>query len=469
MDSKYNYCKKLNTFQILDKNFRPAITEYKRFNEKVLKTGNSIPIEIALERNDGLISKYKTNIFNDVMNMDKVNYFYIERLIKTLLWSRGGWKITIGGSFKIGEYIKKTYALGGLREFDAKFMERVYSKPFTIISTDINNVPELNEKTRPLGRHLNGCRIGFDAGGSDHKISAMIDGKVIFNEELVWHPKLHSNPEYHYNEILKALKKAASKLPRVDAIGVSTPGIYINNRVIVASIFIKVPDKIFNEKVKNIFINIQKAMGGVPLEVANDGDVAALAGAMYIVNDINILGISMGTSEAGGYIDGMGNITGWINELAFIPIDFNSNAMIDEWSGDIGCGGKYFSQDAVINLARLAGITLNESLTSAKKLEVIQTLHANGDNRAKNIFHTIGYYLGYTIAYYAQIYNFKHILILGRVTTGEGGNTILNEARYILNTEFTDLAKNIKLHLPNESNKRFAQSIAAASLPMIDH
>ena len=32
--------------------------------------------------------------------------------------------------------------------------------------------------------------------------------------------------------------------------------------------------------------------------------------------------------------------------------------MEDEWSGDIGCGVKYFSQDGVIKLAPRAGIEL---------------------------------------------------------------------------------------------------------------
>lgn len=451
---------------VLDEDFRPAALENRAFLDAVHNSGRSAPLVIALERGNGLISTYKTQVFCEGSEMEEANFFYVERLIKTLLWSRGGWKIIIGGPKSICEYIKKAYSPGGLREFDANFMGRVYEKPFTVEITDADKVPESKEDAKPVGRHLDGCRIGFDAGGSDRKVSAVIDGKAVYSEEVIWHPKTMSDPDYHYNEILTAMKTAASYMPRVDAIGVSSAGIYINNRVMVASLFIKVPDDMFDKKVKDIFLNIQKEMGGVPLEVANDGDVTALAGAMEL-NDTNVLGLAMGTSEAGGYIDGQGNITGWLNELAFIPVDYNPDAAIDEWSGDFGCGVKYFSQDAVIKLAPRAGIDLDDKLTPAEKLKFIQNLLAEGDDRARKIFESIGYYLGYAVAHYADFYDIKHVLVLGRVTSGEGGNIILHAAREVLEQEFPQLASKIKLHLPDESNRRVGQSIAAASLPAI--
>lgn len=221
-----------------------------------------------------------------------------------------------------------------------------------------------------------------------------------------------------------------------------------------------------NSKVKDMFLNIAKEMGEVPVEVANDGDVTALAGAMDL-NDTNVLGLAMGTSEAGGFVDGKGNITGWLNELAFIPVDFNPNAAIGEWSGDFGCGVKYFSQDAVIKLAPSAGIQLDAELTPAEKLKIVQNLNEKDDPGARRIFETIGCYLGYAIAHYADFYDIKHILILGRVTSGKGGSMILETAENVLKEEFPALSAKIKLHLPDESNRRVGQSIAAASLPEI--
>jgi len=450
----------------LDKNFRPAALENRAFLCAVENSGKAVPLAIALERGNGLISTYKTRVFAEDSEMAKNNFFYVERLVKSLLWMRGGWKVIIGGPESIGEYIKAAYAPGGIREFDAKFMGRVYEKPFTVETCSVGEVPEPNEEANPVGRHLNGCRIGLDLGGSDRKVSAVINGEAVYSEEVVWHPKIRNDPDYHYKEILTAVKTAASKMPRVDAIGVSSAGIYIDNRVMVASLFLKIPEDLFEKKVKDIFLGIKKEMGEVPLEVANDGDVTALAGAMEL-NDTNVLGIAMGTSEAGGYVDGDGNITGWLNELAFVPVDFNPGSMVDEWSGDFGCGVKYFSQDAVIKLAPAAGIELDEKLTPAEKLKQVQKLMENGDSRAKQIFESIGCYLGYTIPHYADFYNIKHILVLGRVTSGEGGSIILEKAREVLKHEFPELAGKIEMHLPDESNRRVGQSIVAASLPKI--
>ena len=257
-------------------------------------------------------------------------------------------------------------------------MSTVYERPFCVEGVDFDKVPETHENSEPVGRHLDGCRIGFDAGGSDRKVSAVIDGEPVYSEEVVWFPKTNSDPNYHYQGILDAMKTAASHMPRVDALGVSSAGVYVDNRIMVASLFLKVPKEDFDKKVKNMYIDVAKEIGDVPVVVANDGDVTALAGAMNL-DDNGVLGIAMGTSEAGGYVDLNGNITGLLNELAFVPADYCENAMVDEWSGDYGCGVKYFSQDAVIKLAPAAGIELDPTLSPAEKLKVVQELHAVGD------------------------------------------------------------------------------------------
>ena len=134
----------------------------------------------------------------------------------------------------------------------------------------------------------------------------------------------------------------------IDAIGGSSAGIYIDNRPMVASLFRSIPKERYGE-VKNLFARLQNEMG-VPLEVINDGDVTALAGSMSL-EDNGILGIAMGSSEAAGYVDLDGHIVGWLNELAFAPIDYSPEAPVEEWSGDIGCGASYFSQQCVFRLA----------------------------------------------------------------------------------------------------------------------
>ena len=449
----------------LDPSFEPLSVVCRDMREATKDDGQDIII--AVERNRGYTTTYKTRIFRDGIGKDEENFRFIERIVKSILWIAGGYKIIIAGSETVGRRIKEAYTYGGLRDFDVHFMERVYEQPFSVETVSYENAPSDVSAASPIGRHLEGCRIGFDAGGSDRKVSAVIDGKSVYSEEVVWFPKTNSDPDYHYNGILEAMKTAASHMPRVDAIGVSSAGVYIDNRIMVASLFLKVSDEDFDRKVKNMYLDVAREIGeNIPIEVANDGDVTALAGAMDLDDD-SVLGVAMGTSEAGGYVDPDGNITGWLNELAFVPVDYCREAMVDEWSGDYGCGVKYFSQDGVIKLAPFANIELDESLTLAEKLKVVQELMKDGDSRAADIYDTIGAYFGYAIAYYAEFYDIKHVLIMGRVTSGEGGTLILERAREVLDKEFPELASKIQLHIPDESSRRVGQSVAAASLPEI--
>lgn len=451
---------------ILDPQFQPMAKVIANYEESVKAVGG-VPVVIAIERNNGFIATYEIEAFADDTGHDEENYNIAERIVKTLLWLYGGYKVTIAGSKKIYEGIKEAYKKGGVRQFDVDSMVSIYEKPFEVLYVEkTEDAPVTYQVSETLGRHLDGCRIGFDAGGSDRKVSAVIDGKAVYSEEVVWFPKLQSDPNYHYQGILEAMKSAAAHMPRVDAIGISSAGTYIDNKVMSASLFLKVSDEDFQKKVKNIYIDVCQEIGDVPIVVANDGDVTALAGAMDL-GDNNVLGIAMGTSEAGGYVDSDGNITGWLNELAFAPVDFCKEAMVDEWSGDYGCGVKYFSQDAVIKLAPAAGIELEEALSPAEKLKVVQKLMEARDERAAKIYDTIGVYFGNTIAYYAMFYDIKHVIIMGRVTSGEGGTILLARANEVLEKEYPELAKKIKLHIPDENSRRVGQSVAAASLPQI--
>lgn len=452
---------------ILDPQFQPMVVVLDEYAKAVKAAEKTSKLTIGVERNKGFVSTYELDIFADGTGHDEENYGIAERIIKTMLWTRGGWRIIIHGSEYIADRIKADYQKGGAREFDADFMSKVYEKPFEVEGLcPMCPAPKTFETSNAIGRHLDGCRIGFDAGGSDRKVSAVINGESVYSEEVVWFPKITEDPNYHYNGILEAMKTAASHMPRVDAIGVSSAGVYVDNKIMVASLFLKVSDEDFEKKVKTMYMDVAKEIGDVPLEVANDGDVTALAGAMDL-GDNNVLGIAMGTSEAGGYVDGNGNITGWLNELAFVPVDYCKDAMVDEWSGDYGCGVKYFSQDGVIKLCPAAGIELDESASPAEKLKVVQKLMAEGDERAAKIYETIGVYFGYAIAYYAKFYDIKHVLIMGRVTSGEGGTILLAKANEVLKTEYPELAEKIELHIPDEKSRRVGQSVAAASLPEI--
>ena len=453
---------------ILDPEFRPAVLGQRAFRSAVRASGRGATLVIALERGDGGIAVHRTEVFPAGSDLAAANLPFAERLVKMLLWQFGGFRIVMDGPLEVVEHIRRQYAPQGPQAFDAALMADVYERPFSVEAAGAQGAPEERESGgNPRGRHLGGCRIGFDAGASDRKVAAVIDGQVVFSEEVPWNPVKECDPEYHRSGIADAFRRAATHMPRVDAIGVSSAGVYIANRVMVASLFRAVPRDVFREKVRDLFLSIRDAeWPGVPLEVVNDGEVAALAGSMSL-DDSKVLGVALGSSEAAGYVTAEGNITGWLNELAFSPVDFSPSAAVDEWSGGRGCGGDYFSQKAAIRLAARAGIALDPALTAAEELKRIQGLLARGDPRARNVFQTIGCYMGYGIAAYADLYDLKHVMLMGRVVSGEGGNIILDEALRVLAAEFPELRERIQVHLPGESSRRVGQAVAAASLPWL--
>lgn len=431
-------------------------------------------IMIAVERDSGKITVRHTKI-HGTEGMAEADYRFVERYVKFLLWSIGGFRVYIAGADGIAKKLQKEYVYfedgkgeNGKRWFDVQFMSDVFGKGFEIVICNEDNFPKGNDSSVRVGGHMEGCRIGLDVGGSDRKVSAVVDGETIYSEEVVWHPKMAADPKYHYDEIVKALKTAAAKMPRVDGIGVSSAGVFIGNAPMVSSLFISVPrEKEIRELVHTVFDRAAKQIDeDVPIVVANDGDVTALAGAMSLsVN--SVMGMAMGTSEAVGYVDKAGNILGWFNELAFAPVDLNGKALEDEWSHDVGVGCKYFSQDAVIKLAPRAGIDLDEDLTPAEKLVVVQDLMAKGDEKAAKIFRSIGCYLAHTVNLYSRFYDVKYLIVLGRVMSGEGGDIVIRECNRILEEEYPDLAQKIVVMLPDEKARRVGQAIAAASLPEI--
>ncbi|MDE6879859.1 MAG: ROK family protein [Oscillospiraceae bacterium] len=442
----------------LDPEFIPLL----RFNRAFLADAQK-PVGIAVERADGQMAVCRTFI-HGTPDMAEADCYYINRLVKTILWMKGGFKIYVSGDEGVYEYLKTAYSARGEQSFDWDFMANVFERPFEVVLTDV--LPQAKDSPKAMGGHLQGCRIGFDAGGSDRKVSAVVDGETVYSEEVVWFPKLNADPDYHYEGIVAALKSAAEHMPRVDAVGVSSAGVFINDRAMTASLFLQVPKDLYDAKVKDIYIRaVRDTFGDIPYSVINDGDVSALAGAMSL-EDTSVLGIAMGTSEAVGYVDEQGRVTGWLNELAFVPVDAQADAMRDEWSGDIGCGVKYFSQDGVIKLAPRAGIALDENASPAEKLKAVQKLMEEGSEAAAKVYESIGVYLGHTLAYYYDLYGCRHVLLLGRVMSGKGGDLILATAQKVLADEYPEAAA-LKAELPDEKFRRVGQSMAAASLPEI--
>jgi predicted NBD/HSP70 family sugar kinase len=441
----------------LDRGFQPAVLFNRDYVSRVRASGKAVPLVLGLERECGLMSRFETVVSPTA---DAATLLYVERLVKFLLWGRGGWKLHFGGPKPLGEFIRKTYSARGARKFDCDMMALAYGKKFEVVLTTPNKVPAAKDMQVAAGGHLKGCRIGFDLGASDYKVSAVVDGEAIFTEETPWDPKIQANPEYHYHHISAALHRAAACMPRVDAIGGSSAGVIVDNEIRVASLLRAIPKKLFPTAAA-VFKRIAKEWN-VPLVVMNDGDVTALAGALSLQQK-GMLGIAMGSSEAAGFMDKRGRILGWLNELAFAPVDYNPKAPADEWSGDTGVGALYFSQQAVNKLLPAAKIKLPKAMDLPERLKEVQNLMAAGDARAAKIYETIGVYLGYSIPHYRDFYDYDHMLILGRVTTGKGGDIVLAKAREVLATEFPEVS--IAMHVPDEKTRRVGQAVAAASLP----
>ena len=437
--------------------------------EAAAKAGKHIyiekPLATELARPDGTVSRFDFATLPHTAANAALNLRYVERLVKFLLWSRGASRVIIGGNPALAAELRAIYSTAGARNFDVEFFAKIYGA-LEIESCAFDAAPASCETAIPLGRHLDGCRIGFDLGGSDRKCAAVIDGKVVFSEEIAWDPYFQIDPQYHYDGIADTLKRAAAHLPRVDAIGGSAAGVYVGNEVRAASLFRGVPQDAFEKRIRRIFFDLQREWGGVPFEVANDGEVTALAASMSF-GENRVLGVSMGTSVAAGYVTASGAITPWLNELAFAPVDHRDDAPADEWSGDRGCAVQYFCQQGVARLAPLAGLAFPNGMKFAEQLVEVQNLMTAGDGRARHIYETIGICFGYAIAHYAEFYDIGTLLILGRVTSGEGGDLILAKAGEVLSAEFPDLAERIKLRTPDEKDKRHGQAVAAASLPAL--
>jgi predicted NBD/HSP70 family sugar kinase len=449
----------------LDAGFSPAALWHRWCETQVERGTDCAPVQMALVRPDGTCFRHCLHVPFGIPSLEGPVRHILERTVKFLLWQKGGSTVLVAGPDTLVGHLPKLYGQGGAREFDAQTVgNKIFGQRVTVRTVAADELPNPSASGVSAGGNLDGCRVGFDLGGSDRKSAAVMDGEVVFSEEVPWSPYFESDPEYHFSGIVDSIDRAARHLPRIDAIGGSAAGVYINNEVRVASLFRGVSGEDFDQRVRNIFERVAHHFGDVPLQVVNDGEVTALAGAMSL-GEGAVLGVAMGTSEAAGYCDPSGSITPWLNELAFAPIDYRPDAPEDEWSGDTGCGAQYLSQQAVGRLLPAAGIDVAGDMPLPEQLVHAQELADGGDERAIQLFSNIGVYLGYALAHYANFYDVRHVLVLGRVTSGAGGEAILAKTDEVLAADFPGIRERIRVGTPDEKMKRHGQAIAAASLP----
>ena len=426
-------------------------------------------IAIAWERENGHIYRYDLAIPRRIDSACLPGVRHLaERIVKFVLWAAGGWKLYLAGPDEIVKPIAKDYSKKGRRAFDYGFYNDLYGKPFEVVILPYKKMPVTNEREVIVKNNTNGNRIGFDLGASDFKISALKRGKVVFSKEFPWDPRPQADPEYHYTKLSAGLEEAAQALGgKVDAIGGSTAGTLVGKKLGVASLIRGVKEKnpAKYEVAQHLFDRIEEEWQ-VPFEVFNDGDVTALAGAITTKRN-GILGVAMGSSEAVGYINPTGALTGRISELAFAPVDLNPNAATDEWSGDFGVGAMYFSQQAVNFLGEKFGFKFSKTMKLPERLKVVQAAMAKGDEKALKIYLMIGRYLANATKWYHEFYDFQNLMILGRVTSGLGGSIILETAKMGLEAIDPALAEQVEIFMPDEKARRLGQSVAAAQIPEI--
>lgn len=441
----------------------PAL--WNRFYRRLVKADpQPQQITFALIRHNHSVSIHHETILGQGHSSSHLTERYLERVFKFLLWQKGASRVLIAGSDAVTASLAAAYSKGGPRSFDFTLMgEKLHGQTFEILSCPADSLPGEHQPTYNLGGHQGGCRIGLDLGGSFRKVVALCENKVVYSNATPWSPYFQTDPQFHLTEIKDSLTRAAAHLPSVSAIGCSAAGSYLDNRVLAASLFRGISQSTFAKVIRPMFLNLREEWGGIPFEVINDGEVTALAGAQQL-GKTEVLGLSLGTSLAGGYVTPSGALTPWLNELAFVPVDYNPDGSIDEWSGDIGCGVQYFSQHAIVRWAQHAGFRWPEiQSVSERAFAVQQAMHA-GDERARRVFETLGICLGYAIAHFSDFYEFRHILVLGGVISGMSAEIVLFSANKVLRSEFPALADTIQIHTSHESGNRFHQAITAAGL-----
>ena len=447
----------------IDPGFLPAVLWNRAFASAVRASRGGVPLGIALVRQDGTVFRHSARILPATPAHAALNQRYVERLLKFLLWQKGGSTVLVKGDGALARALASQYSAKGARAFDRDFLgRRVFGAPIEVKAA--KELPPARETQRPLGRHLDGCRIGFDLGGSDRKAAALVDGKVVFSDEVKWNPYFEKDPAYHLEGVNDSIRRAARHLPRIDAIGGSAAGVYVNSEPRVGSLYRGVSEPDFDRHIRGLFRALQQWLGRCAVRGGErrrgDGarrlDVAALeCRARHLARD-----------QHGGRLRHARRQHHAVAQRARLRAGRLPAARAGRRV--VGRPGRrrpvLLPAGGEPPACPRPGSTLPAEMPLAERLVEVQALMAKGDPRARKIYEAIGVYLGYGIAHFADFYAIESVLVLGRVTSGQGGDAIVETAARVLEDEFPALAERIRLRTPDEKEKRHGQAIAAASL-----
>jgi len=399
----------------LDPNFSPVVLAKRQYLEATKSCGDKL--EWALPRNDGC-SRYALPVFSEGHEDIDASIYMAGVLIQEMIWQRSASELLLSGPKSVCEALQRAYSTGGMYEYESSSMPKVCGTPgkaFQVRIVAASELPESKDVPQVCGKDASGCRLAFDLGKSDIKVVAVKDNEVLYSKETEW-DVTNPDPQYHYDAIKAALLLGKAALPKIDAVGGSATGTVSGaNEATWCDIFPNVPPDVYKEKVVNIFNRIAKDLAGdVPLKVINDGEVTALA-AVQKIKAGNVLGISMGSSDGGGYANEDGNLLGWINELCYMKLDLNPLAPRDPWSkgAHTGLSHMYLGQRGATKLAAKAGIEGKEELlyphpdmctirheNHAQCLKLIQKAMTDpaSEPQCRKLYETVGTILGPVIS-----------------------------------------------------------------------
>lgn len=449
---------------MIDPSYHSAIECFDTFQKKVQDNEQKSHVILAIEHEKKIVVCKEYDVFSDEKHLS-YNLFILERLIKSLLWVVGGHRIYFAGPHLLYESLKEIFSPTGKRAFDIAFMEKIFQTNFEFLECDSKQIPQEKSIDSHFDSIVYQKRIGLDLGGTHIKICALFDDQIVYSQVIPWSPKTYINPHAHEEKILHAIQDALPYLQNdVDALGISSAGIFMDNQVRVSALFMKVDEQKYASFLPNLFLTIQNKLEKIVnhpihMKIANDGDVTALSGAKRLQKE-RLLGLSLGTSEAASFIHHKGQLMGWLHELSFVPINWHENAMIDPWSLDRGTGASYLCQEGVIYLAKLCHIDLDKDASPAQKVKTLQAMAEQQDEKALLIFQTMGLYLADALAYYRLFYPIEHVLVLGGITNGKGGDILLSSCQEQLRLRKIP----IELHSTAKENRQMEQAITASYL-----
>ena len=110
----------------LDRGFIPLL----QFDRAFL-AGAKQPLDIAVERSGGQVAVFRTKI-HATADMAQADLYYVERIVKTMLWLYGGFKVYLTDR-ALCEKLRGIYAKGGEQFFDFDYMANVFEHPFEVV------------------------------------------------------------------------------------------------------------------------------------------------------------------------------------------------------------------------------------------------------------------------------------------------------------------------------------------------